>query len=169
MTRSFALVPVCQVCSQEIVPAASPFCSHCGSPNPEAPNGHSGETDTQLLKRRLQAALGDAFTVEDPLGEGGFAVVFRAVDKRLSRSIAVKVLRPELTASRASKARFVREAETAAKLNHPHILPIFFVGEGSGLVYFGMPLVEGETLESRLRREGALPESEVIRIGAETA
>src|SRR5256885_1264985 len=90
--------------------------------------------------RPARAAPGDAFAVDDQLGEGGFAVVFRATDRKLSRAIAVKVLRPELTASKASKARFVREAETAARLNHPHILPIFFVGEGQGLVYFGMPL-----------------------------
>jgi TolB-like protein len=162
-------VPVCQVCSREIVPAASPFCSHCGSPNPEAGAGPSGETDAQLLKRRLQAALGDGFTVESQLGEGGFAVVFRVLDRKLSRPIAVKVLRPELTASKASKARFVREAETAARLNHPHILPIFFVGENQALVYFGMPLVEGETLDARLRRGGPMSEKDVIRIGAEVA
>ncbi|MFI5279999.1 MAG: protein kinase [Gemmatimonadales bacterium] len=162
-------MPVCQVCSREIVPAASPFCSHCGSPNPEAGAGPSGETDTQLLKRRLQAALGAGFTVENELGEGGFAVVFRVLDRKLSRPIAVKVLRPELTASKASKARFVREAETAARLNHPHILPIFFVGENQGLVYFGMPLVDGETLEARLRRAGPMNEKDVIRIGAEVA
>jgi tRNA A-37 threonylcarbamoyl transferase component Bud32 len=162
-------VPVCTVCSREIVPAASPFCSHCGSPNPEAGAGPSGETDAQLLKRRLQAALGEGFTALDQLGEGGFAVVFRVLDRKLSRTIAVKVLRPELTASRASKARFVREAETAARLNHPHILPIFFVGENQGLVYFGMPLVEGETLDARLRRAGPMSEKDVIRIGAEVA
>ena len=79
------------------------------------------------------------------------------------------MLRPELSASRASKQRFVREAESVARLNHPHILPIFFVGEHEGLVYFGMPLVDGETLEARLRREGRLTEHEVARIGIEIA
>jgi tRNA A-37 threonylcarbamoyl transferase component Bud32/TolB-like protein len=160
-------VPTCTTCSQEI-PAASAFCSHCGSPNPET-SGEKGDSDTEVLQRRLQAALGDAFTVEGSLGEGGFAVVFAVFDRKLSRRIAVKVLRPELTASRASKQRFVREAETVARLNHPHILPIFFVGEGQGLVYFGMPLIAGETLEAKLRREGRLPETEVARIGAEIA
>jgi TonB family protein len=162
-------VSACSVCSREIVPATSPFCSHCGSPNPEAAQGPSGETDAQLLQRRLQTALGDGFTVEGELGEGGFAVVFGVLDRRLSRRIAVKVLRPELTVSRASKARFVREAESVACLNHPHILPIFFVGEGQGLVYFGMPLVEGETLDAKLRRDGRLAEPEAARIGGEIA
>lgn len=150
----------------------SAFCSYCGSPNPEAtPPEEVAEltADSEVLRRRVQAALGPDFTVEQTLGEGGFAVVFAAFDRKLSRRIAVKVLRPELTASRASKQRFVREAESVARLNHPHILPIFFVGEGGGLVWFGMPLVEGETLEARLRREGALSEAEAIRIGAEIA
>jgi hypothetical protein len=129
---------------------------------------------TQLLEqnelaRRLQAALGPNFLVEHELGEGGFAHVFAATDRKLSRRIAVKVLRPEFTGNHASVQRFIREAESAAKLNHPNILPIFFVGEGQGLVYFGMPLVEGESLDARLRREGQLPEAEAIRIGADIA
>ena len=160
-------MPTCTTCSQEI-PVASAFCSHCGSPNPEAVVV-SGESDAQLLQRRLQSALGEHFSVLHPLGEGGFAIVFAVFDRKLNRRIAVKVLRPDLTASRASKQRFVREAETVARLNHPHILPIFFVGENQGLVYFGMPLVEGETLEARLRREGRLAEPDVARIGSEIA
>ncbi len=95
--------------------------------------------------------------------------MFAATDRKLSRRIAVKVLRPEFTGNRASVQRFVREAESAAKLNHPNILPIFFVGEGEGLVYFGMPMVEGESLDAKLRREGQVPEAEVIRIGADIA
>ncbi len=161
-------MPTCTTCSQEI-PAASAFCSHCGSPNPESSGAPSGETDAMLLQRRLQAALGDNFGVEGPLGEGGFAMVFAVFDRKLSRRIAVKVLRPDLTASRASKQRFIREAETVARLNHPHILQIFFVGEGQGLVWFGMPLIEGETLEARLRREHRLSQQEAARIGAEIA
>ncbi|HEY2806873.1 MAG TPA: protein kinase, partial [Gemmatimonadales bacterium] len=161
-------MPTCTTCSQEI-PVASAFCSHCGSPNPETTGAPSGENDAALLQRRLQAALGDNFGVEGPLGEGGFAVVFAVFDRKLSRRMAVKVLRPDLTASRASKQRFVREAETVARLNHPHILPIFFVGENHGLVYFGMPLIEGETLETRMRREGRMSEADTARIGSEIA
>ena len=158
----------CTTCSREI-PATSAYCPACGSPNPDREGSRSGESDTALMQRRLQAALGDGFTVEGPLGEGGFAIVFAVYDRKLSRRIAVKVLRPELTASRASKQRFVREAESVARLNHPHILPIFFVGENQGLAYFGMPLVEGETLEAAMRREGKLGEAEAARIGAEVA
>ncbi len=165
----------CVGCSQEI-PGSAAYCPRCGTPNPEAPTiptptggGSTERIPADELKPRLQRALGRDFAVERLLGEGGFAVVFAAHDRKLSRRIAVKVLRPELTTSRSTVQRFVREAESVASLSHPHILPIFFVGEGEGLAYFGMPLVEGETLEARLSREGQLPETDVVRIGAEIA
>ena len=160
-------MPLCVTCSREI-PVGSAFCSWCGSPNPEGPSP-ALPADAVALRSRLQAALGADLTVEEELGEGGFAVVFAVFDRKLSRRIAVKVLRPELTSSPNAKQRFVREAESVARLNHPHILPIFFVGEGGALVYFGMPLVDGETLEQKMRREGALPPAEVVRIGVEVA
>ena len=90
------------------------------------------------LKRKLQEALGGDYVVEHEIGEGGFAHVLAVSDRKLQRRIAVKVLRPEFTASRNSIQRFIREAESAAKLSHPHILPIFFVGERAGLVYFAI-------------------------------
>jgi hypothetical protein len=172
-------MPTCVTCSREI-PAAAAVCPVCGTPNPDSPTLMTGAElpdavqATQLLEqnelaRKLQAALGPNFLVEHELGEGGFAHVFAATDRKLSRRIAIKVLRPEFTGNRTSVQRFIREAESAAKLNHPNILPIFFVGEGEGLVYFGMPLVEGESLDARLRREGQLPEPEAIRIGADIA
>ena len=167
-------MPTCVKCGREIPPAFA-FCPSCGTPNPDAPTTVAGAADaTELLEqnelaKKLQAALGPNFLVEHELGEGGFAHVFAATDRKLSRHVAIKVLRPEFTGNRSSVQRFVREAESAAKLNHPNILPIFFVGEGEGLVYFGMPMVEGESLDGRLRREGQLPEAEVIRIGADIA
>ncbi len=167
-------MPTCVKCSREIPPAYA-FCPSCGTPNPDAPTVLADSSEaTQLLEqndlaKKLQTALGPNFLVEHELGEGGFAHVFAATDRKLSRRIAVKVLRPEFTGNRASVQRFIREAESAAKLNHPNILPIFFVGEGEGLVYFGMPMVEGESLDAKLRREGQIPEPEVIRIGADIA
>ena len=165
----------CVHCGRAVAAQAT-FCPHCGTPNPEArtmaPSDSGAPTallEPDVLGTRLQAALGADFLVEHELGEGGFAHVFAVTDRKLSRRIAVKVLRPEFTGSRASVQRFIREAESAAQLSHPNILPIFFVGEGQGLVYFGMPLVEGETLDARLRREGQFPEAEVVRIGAEIA
>jgi TonB family protein len=164
----------CLKCGRDVAAAAA-FCPACGTPNPEAPTmlEAAGEA-TQLLEqsvlaKQLQAALGPNFLVENEIGEGGFAHVFSVADQKLSRQIAVKVLRPEFTGSRQSVQRFIREAESAAKLNHPNILSIFFVGEGEGLVYFGMPMVHGESLDGRLRREGQLPEAEVIRLGCDIA
>lgn len=169
-------MPTCVGCSQEI-PATASYCPRCGTPNPEAPTfptptegaADSERTPSTEMKDRLQAALGRDFGVERVIGEGGFAVVFSVQDRRLARRIAVKVLRPELTASASTLRRFAREAESAAGLTHPHILPIYFVGQGEGLVYFGMPLIEGETLEARMLREGQLPERDVARIGREIA
>lgn len=167
-------MPTCVGCSQEIELSVA-FCPRCGTPNPDKtlPTPNSGETAEQVpvdeLRMKLQSALGADFHVEGLLGEGGFALVFQVQDRKLSRRVAVKVLRPELTASKSSMRRFVREAEAAASLNHPHILPIFFVGEGRGLVYFSMPLVEGETLDALMGREGQLPEAEVVRLGSAIA
>jgi serine/threonine-protein kinase len=168
-------MPTCVRCGSEITPQVT-FCPHCGTPNPEARTMNPADSgaptallEPDVLQQRLQAALGADFLVEAELGEGGFAHVFAVTDRKLSRRIAVKVLRPEFTGNRASVQRFVREAESAARLSHPNILAIYFVGEGQGLVYFGMPLVEGETLDALMRREGQLPETEVIRIGADIA
>ena len=127
-------MPACTACSREL-PPASTFCPHCGTPSTPAGAAGEGGALTELLGRdeltgRLQAALGGDYLVEHELGEGGFAHVFDVTDRKLSRRIAVKVLRPEFTGSRPSVLRFIREAESAAQLSHPNILPIFFVGEG---------------------------------------
>ena len=166
----------CPRCSRELK-TGDVFCPSCGTPNPEGrtmtPADAAAAATTILpadeLKRKLQEALGGDYVVEHEIGEGGFAHVMAVSDRKLQRRIAVKVLRPEFTASRNSIQRFIREAESAAKLSHPHILPIFFVGEKAGLVYFAMPLVDGETLDTKLRREGQLPEDEIIRLGSEIA
>jgi serine/threonine-protein kinase len=96
-------------------------------------------------------------------------VVYRARDERLQRRVAVKVLPPELAFQREIRERFTREAQTAARLAHPHIVPIHDVGEGGGLVYFVMGLIEGESLAARIRRRSRLPAEEVRRVMKETA
>jgi serine/threonine-protein kinase len=121
------------------------------------------------LAVRLKEALGDDYTIEGEIGRGGMGVVFRARDERLQRRVAIKVLPPELAFQREIRERFTREAQTAARLSHPHIVPIHDVGEGNGLVYFIMGLVEGESLGSRLKRRGKLPAEEARRIMRETA
>lgn len=124
---------------------------------------------TSPLAPRLSEALGTAFTIEGEIGRGGMGVVYRARDERLKRRVAIKVLPPELAFQAEIRARFTREAETAARLSHPHIVPIYTVGEGNGLVYFVMGYVDGESLAARLKRRGRLPVEEVRRIMKETA
>jgi len=121
------------------------------------------------LAQRLKEALGAEYTIEGEIGRGGMGVVYRARDERLHRRVAVKVLPPELAFQKEIRERFTREAQTAARLSHPHIVPIHDVGEGSGVVYFIMGLVEGESLGGRLKRRGKLPPDEVRRIMKETA
>ena len=91
-------------------------------------------------------------------------VVYRARDERLQRRVAIKVLPPELAFQKDIRERFTREAQTAARLSHPHIVPIHTVGEGQGLVYFVMGYVDGESVAGRIRRRGKLPVDEARRI-----
>ena len=123
----------------------------------------------QPLPARLAAALGDAYTIEGEVGRGGMGVVYRARDERLQRRVAIKVLPPELAFQQDIRERFTREAQTAAKLSHPHIVPIHTVGEGHGLVYFVMGYVDGESVAGRIRRRGKLPVEETRRIMTESA
>lgn len=122
------------------------------------------------LAQRLSQALGTSFTLEGEIGRGGMGVVYHARDERLKRRVAVKVLPPELAFREEIRMRFLREAETAARLSHPHIVPIHSVGEGpEGLVYFVMAYVDGESLGARLKRRERLPPEEARRILMETA
>src|SRR3989440_8422962 len=122
------------------------------------------------LAQRLSQALGASFTLEGEIGRGGMGVVYHARDERLKRAVAVKVLPPELAFREEIRIRFLREAETAARLSHPHIVPIHSVGEGpDGLVYFVMAYVDGESLAARLKRRERLPPEEARRIMMETA
>ncbi len=122
------------------------------------------------LAQRLSQALGSSFTLDGEIGRGGMGVVYHARDERLKRAVAVKVLPPELAFREEIRMRFLREAETAARLSHPHIVPIHSVGEGpEGLVYFVMAYVDGESLAARLKRRERLPPEEARRIMMETA
>src|SRR6059036_2797199 len=124
----------------------------------------------KALATRLSQALGSSYTLEGEIGRGGMGVVFNARDERLKRQVAIKVLPPELAFREEIRLRFVREAETAARLSHPHIVPIHSVGESpDGLVYFVMAYVDGESLGAKLKRRGRLPPDESRRIMQETA
>ena len=98
-------------------------------------------------------AVGSLFEIEAEIGRGGMAVVYRARDVRLRRRVALKVLPPELAFRDDVKSRFLREAQMAAQLSHPNIVPIYTVDEIDGVVFFAMGLVEGETLAQQLARD----------------
>jgi serine/threonine-protein kinase len=111
---------------------------------------------------RLQAALGDAYRLDRELGGGGMSRVFVAEEVALGRKVVVKVLPPEMGAG-VSAERFRREIQLAASLQHPHIVPLLSAGHSEDLVWYTMPLIEGESLRTRLAREGELPVQEVVR------
>jgi len=108
--------------------------------------------------------LGAQFQIVRELGRGGMGVVFLARDIALHRLVALKVLRYEFTASDEHRERFRREARMTARLSHPNIVPVHSFGEVDDLVYIVMKYVHGESLATRLRREGALPAEETRRI-----
>ena len=115
------------------------------------------------LQDRLQAALGDAYKVERELGGGGMSHVFLAHETALGRRVVVKVLPPEMAAG-VNIERFRREIQLAASLQHPHIVPLHAAAQVGDLFYYTMPLVEGESLRTKLSREGELPVGEAVRI-----
>jgi serine/threonine-protein kinase len=115
---------------------------------------------------RLKSALGDRYDVERPIGEGGMATVYLARDLKHERRVAIKVLRPELSASLGAD-RFLREIRVAANLQHPNILGLYDSGEVDGLLYYVMPFVEGESLRDRLNREQQLPIHDALQITRE--
>jgi eukaryotic-like serine/threonine-protein kinase len=113
-------------------------------------------------------ALGDRYRIERELGRGGMATVYLAHDLRHDRPVALKVLHHEL-ASTLGPERFQREIKFAARLQHPHILSVHDSDETAGRLWFTMPFVEGESLRSRLNREGQLPIEDALRIAGEAA
>ena len=112
------------------------------------------------------ADLAPRYRIERELGHGGMAVVYLAHDLRHDRPVAVKVMRPELAASLGAE-RFLQEIRIAARLRHPHILPVHDSGEAGGQLWYAMPYVEGESLRQRLARTGPLPLDEAIRLATQ--
>jgi serine/threonine protein kinase/Flp pilus assembly protein TadD len=116
----------------------------------------------------LTTALADRYRIERKLGQGGMASVYLAHDVRHDRDVAIKVLDAELAES-LGRQRFVREIRLAARLNHPHILALYDSGECDGILYFVMPVMQGQTLRSRLETERTLPVDDAVRIASEVA
>jgi serine/threonine protein kinase len=106
-----------------------------------------------LLQERVVAAIGSQYDIECEIGRGGMSAVYRGRDRRLDRLVAIKVLPPEMAYDPAIRTRFTREAQTSAQLAHPHIVPIYDVGERDGIAYFVMAIVDGGSLGELLARE----------------
>ncbi len=117
---------------------------------------------------RIASSLAGRYSIEQELGRGGMATVYLAEDLKHRRKVAIKVLEPEL-AGAIGPDRFLREIEIVARLTHPHILPMHDSGEATGLLYYVMPYVEGETLRQRLRREKQFPVGEALTITRQIA
>lgn len=118
-------------------------------------------------RQRLQRALGPGYELRDLIGRGGFGAVYSAWDRTLERDVAVKALRHDLFPTRLVLERFQREAKAVARLRHPHILPVYTVGEGEGLAFMVMPLIRGESLQALLQRGDSLSLDDVVRIVGE--
>lgn len=120
-------------------------------------------SDDDELRAHVERALSATYELEQEIGRGGMGIVYRARDRRLKRAVAIKVLPPELSFRRDVRSRFLREAETAAQLSHPNIVPIYSVDELGHFVFFVMACIDGDNLATRLARRGPLPIDEVRR------
>jgi len=187
--------PRCANCSRQLGPDDR-FCARCGTPTPtrmsgdatlvvapgpggagavggddeitvpiEAPEPAAPTSGTGFTNR-LRQLLGAEYEMLSLLGQGGFARVYKARDRRLDRSVAIKVIRPDVVGTKLFVESFRNEGVALAKLRHPGIIPIYDIRERGGLIYYVMPFVEGTTLEARLAR-GRLPPYESRRILSE--
>jgi TolB-like protein/tRNA A-37 threonylcarbamoyl transferase component Bud32/tetratricopeptide (TPR) repeat protein len=158
----------CSTCSTPLSEEAR-FCLNCGTATPTDPGVPPRTATTEVGEvARVRKALAGHYHIERVLGEGGMATVYLAEDPKHHRKVAVKVMRPELAATLGSE-RFLREVEISAQLTHPHILPVYDSGSSEGVLYYVMPFVEGDSLQQRMKREGALPVEDALRIAREVA
>ncbi|MEV5439283.1 serine/threonine-protein kinase [Streptomyces sp. NPDC052682] len=128
--------------------------------------------DTSLFAGRPSELVGRqvaGYRIEQEIGRGGMAVVYRARDLRLDRTVALKLLAPELARNDTFRRRFTHESRAAAAIDHPHIVPVFEAGETDGILYIAMRYVSGSDLRHLLDREGPLPPATALRIAAQVA
>ena len=124
---------------------------------------------TEYLANQLSRALGGDYRVDDLIGRGGYAAVFAVHDLRLDRELAAKALLPEFSASEDIAERFRREARTMAKLSHPNIMPVFFVGREREVPFFVMPRLGGGSVGDMIQRAGRIEVTQVLRIASDIA
>ena len=132
-------------------------------------SGFTSSSSDAELRTHVERSLASSYELDREIGRGGMGIVYLARDRRLKRQVAIKLLPPELAFRSEIRTRFLREAETAAQLSHPNIVPIYSVDERDGLVYFVMAYVDGDTVASRLHARGPMPPDEVRNILIQTA
>jgi len=163
---------ICAHCSTPVADEAR-FCHSCGSLVSDA-EGQAAATASMdqssflNMERLLREDTKGVYTVQHMLGRGGMAVVYLATEIGLSRKVALKVLPPELTFGHGVE-RFKREAKTAAALDHPHIIPIYRIGDSGKIFWYAMKYLEGKSLEDIVRERGALPLDETLEILGQVA
>ncbi len=136
---------------------------------PQSQPEEAFEPSEAPVRERLEKALGEGYELGPQIGQGGMGIVFRATDLRLKREVAIKVLPPEVSSRADLRKRFVREAQLAASLTHPHIVPIYDVGQRLGLAWIVMAYIHGESVRDLIRRSGAQPSHVTAKILREVA
>src|SRR3954452_11779841 len=137
-------------------------------PSRRVPDPLASAADDEL-RAHVERALAAHYELDCEIGRGGMGIVYRAKDRRLKRQVAIKLLPPELAFRSEIKSRFLREAETAAQLSHPNIVPIYTVDEQEGLVFFVMAYISGDNLAKRLHERGVLTVDESRKVLREVA
>jgi len=150
------------------IPESSKFCSTCGA-DVSGGDGPTSTSNVDLVRERLQRIIEGKYRIERLLGKGGMGQVFLAHDLTLEREVAIKVLPPDVSQDEQVVRRFQQEAKTAAKLDHPNIIPIYRVESEGGLNYFVMKYISGTSLEDLLDKKEPLPVPEIQRILWEAA
>ncbi len=169
----------CSACGHRLA-AADTLCSSCGAPMsndsgsevtlideappPTLPLPAAARPPEGNYTGTLRRVLGAEYELLSLIGEGGFARVYKAKDRRLDRIVAIKAIRPDMAGAAAFVESFRHEGVALAKLRHPGIVPIYDIRESEGLIYYVMPFVEGETVGQKLERLRRLPPSETQRI-----
>lgn len=158
MTRCFR-------CGTEI-PTGSRFCGHCGvqALDPHAATVVVEPGAQDALLERLRLIFAGEYEVERELARGGMAVVFKATEVALQRSVALKILPPDLGLSVQAVERFKREAQMVAELDHPNIIPVYRVGQVGGILHIVMKFIEGRPLDEMVEAQSALPVPVVLAV-----